>query len=280
MSEAAEAETIERPAGEGSEAQAGAESSEDKARRMGWRPQAELEAEGKKLPKYKTADEFLEDGKKYEPFIKANNEALEKALTKTKEELAKVQADLKQFGEFHTKAVAREYERALADLEAQQEAAAAAGDVEGVKKATKGIVALGKEAEADQKGAPDAEWQSAEQKWKAENKWFDGEEPGNRAMTVYALAQDRELASEKPNFTPAQRLAEVTKRVKAEFPDKFVNPNRERPGAVEGVGNAKLSTGKTFSDLPKEAQAFCDRMVKSGTITRDAYVKGYQWDTK
>lgn len=250
---------------------------EDKARRQGWRPLDQFKGPPEK---WVDAATFLERGEKYAPFIQAENKKLEKALDAQRVRTAVLEKQLKDLGEFASKATINAYRNAKRDIEADIEAAAAAGDVEGVKTATKALVDLGSEAAAEApivKPEPDAEWQTAEEKWKADNPWFDKD----KAMTLFALDEDRELAQTKPNMAAEDRLAEVAKRVRAEFPHKFTNPNRERPGAVEGAPSpGRRSSGRDFSNLPPEAKAFCDSMVKQGIMTREAYVKGYQWDSK
>lgn len=257
-------------------AQAGAEeSTEVKAHRQGWRPEEQF-----KGPKDKWVDAatFLERGEKYAPFIQAENKKLEKALDKARAEIDGMKGQIRDLGAFASKAAENAYKNAMRDFEADLEVATAAGDVNGVKAVSKAMVAYEKEAapEPAAKG-PDPDWQSAEAEWKAANTWFDGNQPGNRAMTTYALDLDAELRERSPTLSAKARLAEVTKGVKAEFPERFTNPAREAAAAVEGASGARRSTGREYSNLPPEAKAFCDKIVKQGTMTREAYVKAYQW---
>lgn len=169
------------------------------------------------------------------------------------------------------KTVATAYDRALADLKTDQIAALEAGNLDAADEITDRIAehkAAGKPAEADP-------FQSTFDAWKTENAWYESD-PDLKAF-AYGIAQD--LAGK--GMTPAEQLPEVTKRVKAAFPQKFENPRRREPAAAEGSTNARRTGGKTFSDLPNEARQMCvefERDIKG--FDRNKYVKDYFADAK
>lgn len=268
MSEAPEVEAIDPDA----ETVEQSEPVETKAQRLGWRPKEEFKGDE---TKWIDAAEFVKRGEEILPFVQANNKALERSLTEANKQIAKLQTTFKEFGEHHTKTVKAQYERALNDLKAEQAQAAAAGDVEAVQRTTEAIVDLGKEVRTD---APDLgadEAKRAHAKFTADNPWFGTD----KVMTAAARAIGDQLVEEGVT-DPDEQIAEIAKRVKAEFPHKFENPNRRLPGAVEGGTPARRTAGKTFSDLPAEAKATALRFEKAGIMKRDEYVKDYDWTAK
>ena len=76
----------------------------------------------------------------------------------------------------------------------------------------------------------------------------------------------------------AASIQEVTEEVRRRFPEKFGNPRREKPNRVEGGGTPSGRSGKKgYADLPPEAKAACDRFVKQGLMTKEEYVKDFDW---
>lgn len=260
----AEAEDVAvTPAADGADNQE--PSLEDKALRMGWTPKGQFKGDPEK---WVDAEAFIKRGEEFLPFLKANNKALETALEKSNREMAAMKRTMDQFKEFHSKTEARAYERAMKDLQSQQEQAVAAGDVDGVREITKEIVALNKDVAPKPKDdGPTVDLDA----WKAENTWFETD----RAMRGAAIEIAEELTEK--GVLGEDQLKEVSKRIKAEFPHKFDNPRRREPGAVESGGSARRPAGKTYADLPADAKAMCDDFVKQKLLTREQYVKEYQW---
>lgn len=250
---------------------------EDKARRLGWRPKEEFKGDPER---WTDAETFVRRGDEVLPIVQANNRKLEKALNDARAEIADMKATFTKAQEHFSKAEQRGYKNALADLERQQEAATEIGDVAAVKAATREIADLTREMASSapvdaRQSAPnvDAEFQAAFEEWSADNDWFGKD----KAMTGFAKELDDELAAD--GIKPARRLKMVTEAVKAEFAHKFTNERRNSAAAVEGAGGATARRGeKSFNDLPAEAKAFCDKMVKQGLIKdRAAYIKTYEW---
>ena len=85
-----------------------------------------------------------------------------------------------------------------------------------------------------------------------------------------------------------ERLDAITDAVKKKFPEYFgekkvesTTDTRKRSSAVEeGGGEGPPASGgkKTYADLPKEAKAVCDELVAEGILTKDDYVKNFQWE--
>jgi hypothetical protein len=71
----------------------------------------------------------------------------------------------------------------------------------------------------------------------------------------------------------------VAKEVKARFPEKFGgNPKRSQPSPVEGAGKGRTghsSTKYSVKDLPEEDRRIMETIVRSGTMTKEQYLKDY-----
>lgn len=266
----AEKDVIEAP--EGDAVQSDAPSIEDRAKEMGWRPIEDFKGD-KSL--FIDAETFVKRGEEFVPFLKASNRKMEKALEASRAEMADLKKTLDTVSSQLPKLAQREYARALADLEARQSTAAENGDVEGVKEATKAIVALEKDA-ADGKKAPAPAGAITDEQfeaWTEENTWFKTD----AAMRGAAIAIADELAAQK--VTGKAQLAEVAKRIKAEFPHKFENPRRREAALVAAPTPNRSSGGKSWSDLPPEAKASWQDFQKLGVkITKEKYAEGFDWE--
>jgi hypothetical protein len=103
--------------------------------------------------------------------------------------------------------------------------------------------------------------------WVSRNTWYTSDP----AMAAYADAKGRQLAS--PNKAPSQVLKEIEESIREEFPHKFQNKNRERPGAVER-STSKASSGSNndsyqLSDLERQIMK---TVVATGVMTEKQYI--------
>lgn len=235
---------------------------ETRARDMGWKPLDQFKGDEKD---FIDASEFVRRGEEILPIMKASNARLEK-------EVQRLSKTLEKFADHHSKTEARAYARALSELEARQAEAVEANDHQAVKEITKEIVDLNKEVSKPKADEAD-DGEEAFDNWKSENPWFE-KDAGLRSAAI-GIAEEI-----KNDFKdPIKQRAEVSKRIKAAFPEKFSNPNRTRAAAVEGVGAGPKTTGKSFSDLPADAQKMCaefERDIKG--FKREQYVK--EWFAK
>lgn len=238
---------------------------EARARAMGWRPADEFKGEP---DKHIDAETFVKRGDEFMPILKAQNRKL-------LDRLDKAEKAAKQAAEFFSKAETRAYERALAEIRAEQEAAVESGDVAAHRAAAKKLDSLEKptvqeSAAIDQEAAAEA---LAD--WGRENKWY----ASNAILRSYADAQAEILL--KSGLTPGpDHLAKVTEKVRAKFPEEFEVEAKPKPRSPVDGGNRvpPARGGKSFADLPADAKAQCARFVKMGVIKSEAdYVKSYQW---
>jgi hypothetical protein len=240
---------------------------EDSAREMGWRPKEEFKGDP---DKWVEAETFVKRGEEILPILKANSKKLEVANAALKAEMAETKKAVAEFKQYHSQTEKRAYERAMKDLEARQAQAVQDNDLRAVREITREMTSLSKDVRTDDSGdlyaTPDHAKTVAA--WQSENTWFGTDVVLTGAAD--AIASDLEARGVRG----ADQLAEVAKRIKAEFPHKFENARRSAPAAVEG-GSPPRKAGKGWSDLPPEAKAFAERMVKQGLITKENYAKDY-----
>lgn len=242
---------------------------EDRARDMGWRPLEEFKGDESR---FVDAETFVKKGEEILPIIKANARKVEAENATLKSDMATLKKDVAEFRKYHSQTEQRAYQRALRDLEERQADAVHAKDLGAVKAITKEIADLSRDVRTDDSGDAYAtpDHAKALSSWKAENVWFGSD----AAMTGAANAIASEL--EQQGVRGADQLAEVAKRIRAEFPHKFENERRKAPAAVEG-STPPRKAGKTRADLPAEARTAMDRWVKQGLLTEKQFLADYQW---
>jgi hypothetical protein len=239
---------------------------EDKARRLGWKPRGEYRGNA---AQWVDAETFVRRGEEILPIVQANNRQLERALEKANAQIAEMRGTFEDFRDHHAGTEQRAYQRALHDW---LEEAAQAGDVEGVKAATKEIASLQHASEAwpgQERGPLDRGVFDA---FVADNPWFEAEPIMRGAAIELAERLHADGLTE-----PGAQLKEVAQRIRSEFAHRFENPRRREAAAVEGAPGPLRRTRGAYADLPAEAKAACDRFVKQGLLTREQFVKEYQW---
>lgn len=175
--------------------------------------------------------------------------------------LSKDVRELKKTTERMAKTSATIMERALSeqreDLEHRFAAAVAANDPKAARDAQKALDQLDVPGEATDHMTD----------FVARNPWFEKDQDA----AAYAFA-----ICERNKTKPAEeqlRLAEEA--VKKRFPEHFPDGKKPQP-AVNDPGSRIAATpkGKTFADLPRDAQAACVQFEKKG-VKRADYVKSY-----
>lgn len=253
---------------EGEHAPDGAINFEAEAQKMGWTPLEEFKGDPSR---HVDAETFYKRGQEMMPILRAQN----KTLLRRIEAMEKAS---KQSAEFFSKAEQRAYDRALADIRSEQEAAVEAGDVDAHRAASKKLDQLEK-PNAAAAGAEVDEAQRAEDfaDWSIANKWYRT----NSDMAAYADVQAQRIAKDKGGFLDRADLDAVTEKVRLKFADDFAEeaPKPAARNRVEGGGTRRApGGGKTYNDLPPEARAACDKWVKQGLIkSKEDYVKSYAW---
>jgi hypothetical protein len=241
------------------------------ASKMGWRPPEDFKGDP---AKHIDAETFYNRGQEMMPILQATNARLLKRLDAA-------ERTAKQAAEFFSKAEQRAYERAVADIRKEQEEAVESGDIAAHRAAGKKLDELEKPAAAPQAAAADKGDRAEEfAGWVKANPWY----ANNEAIRAYADSQADKIMKTKGGILERSDLDEVAERTKAMFEDAFPDafgaaPKRTPRNAVDGGGTApRQRGGRTFADLPPEAQQICDKWIKQGNIkNREDYVKNYPW---
>jgi hypothetical protein len=230
---------------------------EDVASTKGWKPKESFTGDPNE---WVDAKEFLA------------REPLYKALHRHSRENKQLREAMDNVVGMFKKSEATAKERAMTELREQFEAAA---EVRDVKKA---IEVRDKMKELESSGVTPGENKVDSTKvlndWKAENDWFDSDPKLRR----FANGLGSELYAERVKANGKEGLSieelkeiytEVSKAVKNEFPEKFVNPNRQRHDSVNTT-NKRTSTdsksnGKVpgIDKLPDDAKVVALKVVKS-----------------
>lgn len=228
------------------------------AREQGWRPKEEFDGdEGKWRP----AKEFVERG---ELFGKIDN--LGKELKETKKALKMLQ-------EHHSKVKETEFNRAVTELKGLQKKHLEEGNSDEYLKTTELLTDL----KAEQKAREVITQQQAEQNknqvdprftaWSEKNSWYSKD----NEMRQFADTLGLGYAQANPGVDPDVVLEYVSAQVKKAFKDKFENPNRTRPSAVEGASspsNAKKDTVELSDDERRVMNTF----IRQGVMTKEEYI--------
>jgi len=226
---------------------------EEKAMEQGWVPQDQWEGDPEQ---WRPAKEFLDRGELFKKIEDQN---------RTIKEFKRALDDLKGH---HAKTRETEYQRALDALKAQKKTALEEGDAESVIKLDDQIdLVKDEQNKLKQNATPATPAVNSEfAEWVDKNKWYDNSQP----MRAYADALGRDLAYK--GMAPSEVLKEVERQVRMEFPHKFSNPNRNKPGAVEGSTNKGGKTNSDSIDLSDEERRVMQRFVRTGVMTEKEYM--------
>ena len=278
MAEEAEATVIEPDAAVTSEHVDGDEDVA-RARRMGWIPKDEY---GGDPDNWRSAKDFIERGENEMPILRERLRKQDGKIASQEAELVEVRDTIEQFKGWASQSDRRAYARAVKDLEAKQRAAVEVGDTEAFDEVGQEIKDLSKTfaAPAPRRQAPGTTTEVIEPEvtdWvdAPENNWFKTDE----AMANFAIAYHGQLQKERPGLTLDENLKAVTAEVRKRFADKFENPRARSGSPVEGSGGKPGgANGRGYSNLPAEAKEACDKFIKQGLVTREEYLKDYEWE--
>lgn len=228
---------------------------ERRAMEQGWQPEDQYTGNGK----WRSAEEFLDRGELFSKIDELNrrDKVNQATLNEMKRHLKRVRET--------------EYNRALETLKARKEQALEDGDHRRVVEIDDQIAntknQAGRELAAmDQPvqvpDAPSPQFVA----WVNRNNWYQND----RVMRAAADAIGEELVTSGER-NPTRIFEEVEKRIKKEFPQKFNNPNRQKPGAVESGTRGNSGSGKGFQLTAEETQVM-NKFVKAGLMTKDEYI--------
>ena len=231
---------------------------EEAARKEGWRPKEEFEGDPEK---WRPAKEFVERGELF-----GKIDTLGKELKETKKALKMLQ-------EHNSKVKETEFKRAVEELKSLQKKHLEEGNSDEYLNTTELLTDL----KAEQKAREVLnQQQAAEQRnqvdprfteWAAKNSWYEKD----AEMKQFADTLGLGYAQANPGVDPDVVLEYVSKQVKQAFKDKFENPNRNRPSAVEGKSTP--STAKKDSiELSDDERRVMNTFIRQGVMTKEEYI--------
>lgn len=232
---------------------------EQRAMNEGWVPQDEWAGDP---DQWRPAKEFLDRGELF------------RKIDEQKRELKQMKSAMEEFGKHHAQVKELAYKQALADLRAQKKQALEDGDAEAVV-AIDDKIADVREAQKVAEATPAPQEPASPHpefaRWEARNPWYKTD----RAMKVVADDVARDLVS-RGETDPVKILTEVDRQVRAEFPNKFENQNRTRPGAVESTVNKGRSSDKDEVSMTDAEKAIMKRIIATGVITKEKYLEEFK----
>jgi len=226
-----------------------------RAMKMGWRPKDEFADD----EDYVDADEFI----KRKPLFDKN--------AQLKSELRDVKKALREIATFQGRVREDERKRVLEELRTRKKQALSDGDAEELIKVDEEIadvraqeIALKNTPRVTQ--APHPEFMS----WVEKNPWY----AQDAEMRAEADLVGTAYATSNPDIDPVEVLKYVVKRMQRSFPERFRNPNRERPSAVEGSSKSSSKSNSKRDDfvMSDDEKRVMKTFVRSGALTEDEYI--------
>lgn len=235
------------------------EEARKEASRFGWRPLEEWNGDE---AAWVDADKFLARGKEYNGFLKKENERLNSRLSE-------VEKTMQEFAKHHETVAQQAYDRAVKDLKEARKEAIRNQDVDAQLQVEEQLEELKEQRPQPARNPVPPQGQAEFQEWAGRNEWF-GKHP---AATEFAEDVGKGLAGKVTGVAFLQR---IERAVRAEFPDLFSNPARRSAPGVDGGGTRGTGRGgRSYSDLPPEARAACDKFVRQKLMTKEQYVKEF-----
>lgn len=283
---------------------------EARARRMGWRTEADFEdgSMERRPPKFLSAEEYIEKVESDLPILRERNRFLDNTVSKLESKLDETAKELKtnntrmdELGklveDLHSQNQAvgkRAYEAAKRDLEAVKRRAVSEADEATYDEADRRLSELDryrpddtpkpkKQAADDDEPAPkrQAETPPAPKISRVAQDWIDSNKDLMTDPVTNPVAVSLHTRNMASGMTETESLAKLTEQIKAEFPHKFNNARREAPSTVAGSSPQGRTTKKqTFDSLPADAKQTYERLErymasKGKSYTKETYAKDY-----
>ena len=255
---------------------------ESEARLLGWVPKEEF----RDGDHWVDAESFVKRGKEINPILRKNNETLLKKLEEANREITEVKKVAKEFEKFqkeNTDRKIQELSDQLVALKEQKREAITQGDGETVVAIDDAIDAIkAEQAEAKQVKEvpktvekPAATLDPLVTEWMDTNTWFTTD----TKYTKIADAIGEGINQEFPHLRGKDFFNKLDEELERVLPDKYLKKTRSSP--VEGNSNQGRNQGSgkkhSYENLPADAKVACDRFVKQGFMTKEAYVAEYDW---
>lgn len=226
---------------------------EQEARDQGWKPKEEYEGDPSK---WRPAKEFVERGELF-----GKIDSLGKELKETRKALKMLQ-------DHHSKVKETEFNRAVNELKGLQKKHLEEGNSDEYIKTTELLTDLKAEQKArevmSQQAQPAIDPRFTA--WQERNAWYGKD----TEMRQFADTLGLGYAQANPGLDPDEVLEYVTNQVKKTFKDRFENPNRTKPSAVEGSSNAQPK--KDDVQLTDDERRVMNTFVRQGIMTKEEYI--------
>jgi hypothetical protein len=233
---------------------------EQEARASGWVPKEEFHGDEHK---WVDAGEFVRRAPLFQKLDLQNRE------------LKELRKGLDALKAHHAQVRDHEYKRALDELKAAKKEAYLEGDPDALIEIDEQVAAV-KVAQAQFKQEQAAEAAKATDPevvhpefaaWTKRNAWYND----NKPMRAFADTLGLELRSK--GLTPTEVLRQVEIQIKEEFPTKFRNPNRDKPGTVEAGGKGgSVKGGSGEASLTDDERRIMNTFVRTGVMTKEQYI--------
>ena len=270
---------------------------EQEATVLGWTPKDQFKGDPEK---WIDAETFVRRGKEVLPILRKNNEKLLGTLNEQKKELfslktafAEAREALTTLTEYHSKTAEREYERARQELLGKKATAMREGEFEVAVKIDEELKDLNADAPKEIKLTPKEEAKESTPSqhpdyaaWASDNSEWLGKD---KAKTQYATSVAHYIRAMEPTLVGRAFLDKVTEEVELKFsPPKEEKGKKEVPSKVASGARGTFRNGKSFGDLPKEAQEACNKFgarlvgenkaYKTMADWQKQYVANYDWE--
>lgn len=243
---------------EGTESQPQLSAIEQKAIEMGWRPKEEFDGDE---TDFIDATEFVRRKPLFDKIEHQNKE------------LKEVKKVLRSLQDHHVKVKETEFQRAVELLKAQKKQAYEEGDTDRIIEVDDQIADMRAQRTAQAKAVEVT--QEAQQihpdfaNWVSQNGWY----AQDKSLRKFADSLGVSYAEDNPHLTPNEVLKFVTSKVKQAYPEKFTNPNKNKPAAVDGgTQSTKVKQSNGSFQLTEEETRVMNQFVRAGILTKEQYI--------
>lgn len=256
---------------------------EQEAVKTGWVPKEQFKGDPSK---WRPADQWVERGREYIPFIKAEKRELEGKVSDLTAKLDQTTDMMRKMVQIQSKYSDDFYDTKIADIKTRKRQAAEEQDWDLYDNLDAQETTIKKpEPLPDPSVNQGAPISPGMQRWVDENKeWFKVD----KDLTDYAVFLANKMETEgSPLIAPGREYElgqEVKKNLERIFPDKFKNPNQQRSDFDESHLRSpdlqNRNKGKTWNDLPDVAKAQCEKLITEiPNYTKEQYIKDYFEDS-
>ena len=227
-----------------------------RAMEMGWRPREEFDGED---------DDFV-DAKEFV----GRKPLYDKIATQSKQ-LKNVAQAVEALKLHNGKIEEASYQRALKELKAERKQALIEGDADKFESLDDEIKTVEKQVdvirEEQQKPIVREEPQVHPEfaNWQNKNPWYTSV----KYMKDFADSEGSKLAG---TMSPGEVLKEVEKRVRKEFPHKFVNQNKaDAPDVGTSKATGRVARSESI-ELDEQELSIMNKFIRQGVMTKEQYI--------